>query len=297
MNKLHIAFAVIVSLSASLWAAKPSNASFPDLVAVKGGAPDQMFMVGIRSLGGMERFIKKGQTVLVKPNIGWNKPPEMGATTSPELVSKIIRMAYEAGAKEVWVFDHSVEPEALSQQTSGIGKAVKDSKGLLFPAENEADYREVKIPKAKLLKQAKVHRRFLDADVVINVPVLKDHAGSGITAGMKNLMGVVWDRRFWHREGLHQCIADFPLLRKVDLTVIDAFRVMFKRGPQGISKDDLREEKIQILSTDMLLADAASARVLGAEPASFKSLKLATEFGYGSIDLDKKKIVRISMPQ
>jgi uncharacterized protein (DUF362 family) len=243
----------------------------------------------------MERFVKPGQTVLVKPNIGWNKSPQEGANTNPELVGKIVEMAYKAGAKVVNVFDNTCNDMDDCYRNSGIAAVVKKHKGVMHPADDEKYYKKVEIKGAKKLKSALVHKIYLDADVVINVPVLKNHMGARMTSSIKNLMGVVWDRRYWHRNGLHQCIADFPLVRRDDLTVIDAYTVMMKNGPRGVSSKDLEIKKMQILSTDMVLADTAASKILKMKPADIKYLSLAQSHGYGSMDLKKAKIKRISL--
>jgi uncharacterized protein (DUF362 family) len=268
--------------------------TYPDLVGVKDGTPAQMFELGIKELGGMERFIKKGQKVLVKPNIGWDKRPGEGACTSPDLVGQIIEMALKAGAKEVNVFDNTCNDMNACYKNSGIEEAVVKAGGKMAPGDKEKYYRSVTIPGAKLLKEAKVHELYLDSEVIINVPVLKSHMSSTMTAALKNFMGVVWDRRWWHGNGLHECIADFPLLKKVDLTVIDAYTVMMKNGPRGISSSDLETKKMQILSTDMVLADVAASKILGANLSDIKYLQMANELGIGKLDLAKANIKRIS---
>jgi len=267
---------------------------FPDLVGVKDGSPAQMFEMGIEAMGGMKRFVKKGQTVLVKPNIGWNKTPNEGANTHPDLIGKIIEEAYKAGASKVDVFDHTCNEESACYENSGAKKIIKQSKGILHTAEDEKAYRTVKIPGAKILKEAKVHQLFLDADVIINVPILKHHAGTGMTAAMKNFMGVVWDRSFWHREGLNQSIADFPLLRKIDLTVIDAYTIMTRNGPRGISSNDLELKKMQILSTDMVLADTAATKIMNLKVTDVDYIKMAEKHGIGTTNIDKSYVKRIS---
>jgi len=274
---------------------KKSGPAFPDLVAVKDGSPVKMFEAGIRALGGMTRFVKKGQTVLVKPNIGWNKTPNEAANTNPELTGRVVASAYEAGAKKVYVFDHSVNVEKECHRRSGIAKAVKDNGGIMRTAEKEKDYREAAIPGAKRLKKVQVHKLYLDSDVVIDLPVLKSHGGGRATAALKNLMGVVWDRGYYHRRGLHRCIAEFPRLRKPDLSIVDAYVVMMKNGPRGVSSDDLLLKRMQLLSTDPVLVDAAGAKILGFEPEDVAYLPLARDFGIGSMDLAKSAIKKISI--
>jgi uncharacterized protein (DUF362 family) len=233
--------------------------------------------------------------VLVKPNIGWDKTPSEGATTNPDLVGRIVTAAYEAGAKKVFCFDHPVNREADCYRRSGIADAVKRSGGEMRSGGDERAYRKVAIPGAGLLKEALVHELYLDCDVVINVPILKSHGGGRMTGCLKNLMGVVWDRRFWHREGLQRSIAELPLLRKPDLNVVDALLVMMENGPYGATTDDLAMKKMQLLSADPVLADAAGARILGMAPESVPHLKLAAELGLGRMDLDHAAIKRVSL--
>lgn len=292
------AAAGLVPLPSSLvWAEKKGKkkAGFPDLVGVREGTPARMFEAGIKVLGGMGRFVKKGQTVLVKPNIGWNKTPSEGANTNPDLVGKIVELAYAAGAKKVYVFDHAVNVERECHRRSGIKKAVEGAKGVMRSAAKKRSYREVKLKGAEVLGDVLVHELYLDSDVVINVPILKNHGGGVMTAAMKNLMGVVWDRRYWHREGLHEAIGEFTRVRKPDLNVVDAYLVMVKHGPRGLSTKDLVLKKMQILSPDIVLADAAAARVLGIPADDIPYLSIAEKLGLGSLDLDKADIKRISL--
>jgi uncharacterized protein (DUF362 family) len=264
-----------------------------DLVAIKGGEPHTMFDQAIDSIGGMKSFVKNGSTVVVKPNIGWDVIPERAANTNPLLVKRIVEHCFEAGAKEVYVFDHTCDDWNSCYATSGIERAVKDAGGKIVPGNSERYYEEVIVTKGKRLTEAKVHELILESDVFINVPVLKSHGSAGLTISMKNLMGIVWDRRYWHRNDLHQCIADFTSYRKPDLNVIDAYYVMRKNGPRGVSKADVLTMKSQIISPDIVAADAAAAKLFGLEPQEIDYMKIANEMKLGEIDLNKLNINRI----
>jgi uncharacterized protein (DUF362 family) len=279
-------------LAKEIDAAEPAQ---PDLVAVRDGSPVQMFDAGIKALGGFDRFVKKGQSVLVKPNIGWDKTPSEGATTNPDLVGRIVAAAYKAGAKKVYCFDHTCNREEDCYRRSGIADAVKKNGGEMRSGGDQKAYRKAAIPGAQILKEALVHELYLDCDVVIDVPILKSHGGGRMTAAVKNLMGVVWDRRFWHREGLQRSIAEFPLLRKPDLNVVDAFLVMMENGPYGATTEDLAMKKMQMISTDAVLVDTAAAKILGYAPESVPYLKMASDLGVGRMDLDKAAIKRLSL--
>lgn len=266
-----------------------------DLVAVKGGDPAAMFGTGIESLGGIGAFVKKGQTVVVKPNIGWDVPPERAGNTNPALVKRIVEMCYAAGAKTVYVFDNTCDNWVKCYQNSGIEKAVRDAGGKVVPGNSEGNYQEVEVKGGKKLTKAKVHELILSSNVFINVPVLKSHSSAQITVSMKNLMGIVWDRGYWHRNDLHQCISDFVPARKPDLNVVDAYRVMMKRGPRGVSVEDVEMKHSLILSRDIVAADAASAKLFGLDPATIPYIKIADQAGHGVMDLTKLSINRIKM--
>jgi uncharacterized protein (DUF362 family) len=146
-----------------------------------------------------------------------------------------------------------------------------------------------------VLKKAKVHELYLSSDVVINLPILKHHGGTGVTAAMKNLMGVVWDRRFYHRNGLDDCITDFCKFKRPTLNVIDAYKVMLSSGPRGNANSRYSNPKMVIISTDIVAADVAAIRTFGTEVSKIKYVTLAGESGVGNINLDEMKIQRISL--
>lgn len=270
-----------------------SETSKINLVAVKGSTPDKMFAKGIASLGGMTQFIKKGQTVLIKPNIGWDVVPELAANTNPKLIGVIIKHCIDAGAKKVYVFDHTCDNWQKAYKNSGIEYAVRQAGGVMVPGNDRGNYQKIKVPEGKILKSAEVHELLISSDVFINVPVLKSHGSAKLTIAMKNLMGVVWDRRFWHITDLHQCIADFAAYRKADLTVIDAYNVMTEHGPRGTDGSDLVKMKSQIISTDFVAADAVAAKIFGIEPTNIRHIKLAYEKGIGNINLNEINIKKI----
>jgi uncharacterized protein (DUF362 family) len=276
--------------------ASGTNHSLPfDLVAVKNGTPEEMFDAGIAALGGMKTFVKPNQTVVVKPNIGWDASPERAANTNPGLVGQIIRHCLDAGAKRVMVFDKTCDEWTRCYKNSGIEKAVKDSGGQIVTGAIEAHYRHVDIPKGISLKENKVHELILESDVFINVPVLKNHGGAQMSLTMKNLMGVVWNRRYYHANNLHQCIADFATFKKPDLNVVDGYRVLKRNGPRGVSVNDVAIMKYQILSTDMVAADTAATKVFGIETDRVKHIGLAEKLGVGTTDLDSLNIKRITI--
>jgi uncharacterized protein (DUF362 family) len=266
-----------------------------DLVAVKNGDPVQMFDRGIAALGGMSAFVKKNQKVVIKPNIGWDVTPEKAANTNPALVGRIVQACYAAGAKSVYVFDNTCDNWQRSYKNSGIEKAVKDAGGILAPGNTENYYQDITIKGAKRLPNAKVHELVLSSDVFINVPILKNHGSTKLTISMKNMMGVVWDRKFWHRNDLHQCIADFGLWRRPDLNIVDCYAVMKQNGPRGTSQEDVMLLKSLLIGKDMVAVDSAATKVFGMNPEEIQYIKNAEALKLGTTNLDKLKIQRIKV--
>ena len=233
--------------------------STPDLVAIMGGEPADLLERALKEIGGIEKFVKKGQTVVIKPNIGWDKKPDFAANTNPELIGALVKQCFKAGAKKVTVFDHTCDNWQKCYQNSGIEKAAKAAGAAVLPGNDEIYYKEVKLPQGVKLKSMKVHQALIDADVWFNVPVLKNHGGAKMSIAMKNYMGIVWDRGFFHSNDLQQCIADScTWSKKPALNIIDAYRCMRKNGPQGRSVSDTSLLKTLIVSTDIVAADTAA---------------------------------------
>ena len=281
--------------------AREKPAEVPDLVAVKNGEPDAMFRKAIDLMGGMEQFVKKGQTVVVKPNIGFPRVPEVGATTNPLLVKTIIESCYSAGASRVYVFDNVVTPTSANGRNcyklSGIEEAAKAARGIVVPVD-DFSYREVTIPGGKRLKTADVHSLILDSDVFINVPVLKHHSSTHLSIAMKNMMGIIKNRMEYHLIGLDQCIADFCLYRKPDLNVVDAYRVLMSHGPSGPGNPksaNVDIKKTLLMSRDIVAVDAAAARIFGKDPEDIGYIKIAHAQKTGNMNLKDLKIVTFAM--
>ncbi len=279
----------------SVFASSNNYAETFNLVAVKNGGPAAMFDVGIEALGGIKTFVKPNQTVVVKPNIGWDSPPERAANTNPELVGHIVKRCIEAGAKKVMVFDNTCDEWTACYRNSGIERAVKNNGGQIVSGKIAGDYHAVNIPKGKILKTTKVHELILESDVFINVPVLKNHGGATMTLAMKNLMGVVWNRGYYHANDLHQCIADFVTYRPPDLNIVDGYRVMKRNGPRGISIDDVATMKYQLISKDIVAIDTAATKIFGIDVKRVRHIGLAEELGAGTTDLDSLNIKRITI--
>ena len=275
------------------FAAAAEASMAPDMVAVRNGEPAALVDAAIAAMGGMGRFVKRGQTVTVKPNIGWAVAPELGANTNPAVVKRVIEHCLDAGAKKVYVFDNSCDSWRLSYSASGIESVAKAAGAEVVPPASEGLYQSVTLRGSKTLGVVKVHELVLSSDVLINVPVLKHHGGAGMTAALKNYMGMVWDRNAFHRKGLDACIAEASLARKADLTIVDMYRVMKTGGPRGNPSSQRELLKMLIASVDPVAADAASARALGFDPASFGYIAGAERLGLGVSSLEKLDVRRI----
>ena len=271
-----------------------------DLVAVMGGEPAAMFRKGIAEMGGMAKFVKKGQKVVVKPNIGWDKKPEFAGNTNPDLVAEIVRQCIKAGAKEVVVFDHTCDDWRKCYANSGIEAAAKAAGAKIVPAHEESYYRTVDLPKGKSLKSTKIHEAILNCDVRINVPVLKNHGGAQMSISMKNHMGIVWDRGYFHSHDLQQCIADICTLEKAAvLNVVDAYRLMKTNGPRGKSEADVVMSKGLFISQDIVAVDTAATtffnQVRDMPLESVGHLAKAQALKLGTMNIDKLKVKKIKM--
>ena len=264
-----------------------------DLVTLKGTQPTQMLEKGLEALGGLERFIQKGQKVLIKPDIGWDRSPEYGANTNPELLGRLVEMCYEVGAREVHVVDHTHDDWTKCYKNSGIERAVKNADAKIFPGNKKFLYQQIDIPEAIKLKQAWVHQEILKTDIIINVPALKADDKTTISGSIRNLMGLIWNWEDIDRLGIDQCLVDLLHFRKPVLNIIDADRVITKNGPTGNSPDDISLFKSLILSPDIVAADSAAAALLNIDPTLINHITLANKSGFGDIKVNESRIRNI----
>ena len=272
-----------------------------DLVAVMGGEPAEMYAKAMEAMGGISRYVKKGQKVVVKPNIGWDKTPEEGANTHPQLVAAIVTDCLKAGALEVTVFDNCCDEWQACYKKSGIEAAAKAAGAKIAFAHEEHYYREVSLPNAVRMKKAKIHEAILDCDVWFNIPILKNHGSAKMTISIKNYMGIVWDRRYMHSNDLQQCIADAAsFVKRPALNIVDAYYVMTQNGPKGKSLEDVQTAKALFVSPDIVAVDTAAVNFFN---QNFRTMTLSDashilkgeELGLGTTNLSNLKIERIKL--
>ena len=259
------------------------------LAVARGTSPATNVKKALAAVGGMKRFVHAGDVVVVKPNIGWARAPKYAATTNPAVVATVVALARQAGAKQVLVMDNPVSTDPSScYQVSGIGAAVRAAGGTMqvMGGSGFADYT---LP-GHLLKKQPLYRAVVNADVVINVPVAKQHDSTGLTLSGKNMMGVTNDRGRMHTLGLSQSIAEINAKLRPALTVIDATRILVRNGPSGGSLQDVRVKDTVIACADWVAADTYATRLFGKKPAAVPYINAAAAMHLGTMDLTAVRI-------
>ncbi len=276
--------------AASSVAPRKPKLDIDGLFVASGKGPAKNARAAVDALGGMGKLVRKGDFVVIKPNIAWNRPPDVAATTNPEVVAELVKMCKEAGAGKVLVIDHIIDrPAEGVLGFTGIRNAAEKAGAEVAAAQNESDYSSVEIPKGKILKTDTLIKEIARADVFINAPIAKSHSATKLTLGMKNLMGCNWDRQAWHESAsLDQCIADYATAVRPDLTVLDATRILLTNGPKGPGQT--KDPGKVIAGTDLVAVDAYGATLFGLKPNEISHVKLAAEMGIGKIDV-KAKVV------
>lgn len=261
----------------------------------KGKDPSALTLGVLGILGGMKQFVKKDDVVLVKPNIGWEKKPELAATTNPDVIATIVKEALNAGAKKVKVLDRTCQDARRCYRASGIEKAAKDAGAEVVIIEKSEDlYQTVKFPKGKVLKSWDVLKEALNCNVFINVPIAKHHGLTKLTLGIKNLLGVLGGRRADLHNEIDEKLADVLTVVRPHLTIIDAYRVLVAHGPQGGNEKDVKFEGKIIAGVDIVAVDAYAATLKSFGELTGEDIdciSTAAERGLGEMDLTKLKIV------
>ncbi len=263
-----------------------------DLVVAKGSDPYLSTIKAVAAIGGMSRFVKKGDTVVVKPNIGWDRTPEQAGNTNPMVVAALVELCYKAGAKRVNVFDLPCNDARRCYATSGIEAAAKEKGAYVYFADKwntlEAGF-TYKSP----MQGWPILRDAVECDTFINVPILKHHGLTGLTLSMKNLMGVCGGNRGSMHGDIGVKLADVADFIKPELTVIDAHRVLLRNGPTGGDLADVETRNTVIVGTDFVLADAYAAQFMGYDPMAITYIKEAAGRNLGSADIAGANITNI----
>ena len=267
----------------------------PDLVVARNGDPEQLVRRAVEALGGMALFVPRGTNVVVKPNVCVSyRTYEYAATTNPWVVGTLVKMAFEAGARSVSVFDNPFSGDAAeAYATSGIAEQVKAAGGQMVVMSGRK-FVSTQIPAGKWLKQAYIYDDILKADVFINAPIAKDHSLARLTLGMKNLMGVVASPAEMHAN-LGQAIADLHTRIKPQLTVVDCVRILTRGGPEGGSLADVKKLDTVVASADFVAADSYVAGLFGLKPNDLDYVTAGATMGLGQSDLSKLVVQELSV--
>lgn len=288
-------FIQLLGLASLFWSSSFRNlfAAQQPIVAVADGADHGLTTrKAINALGGMKRFVKPGQTVVVKPNMGWDRAPELAANTNPLVVRAIVEECLQAGAKKVKVFDRTCNDERRCYQNSGIASALRGMKGVEVKHPEEERYKKVAL-NGTALKEWELYGEAIAADVFINVPVLKHHGLSKLTIGMKNIMGIMGGNRGAIHKNVAVSLADINAVFKTHLTVVDATRILTAHGPQGGDIKDVKVLNKVLASTDIVAVDAYATTLFGLKPDEIAVTVAAYKRGLGEMRIDRMKILKV----
>lgn len=249
---------------------------------------DALVRRAIDAMGGIKRFVSRGDVVVIKPNIGWDRMPIHAANTNPDVVGAVIQLAFEAGAKRVVVADGSCNDPNRCFQRSGIWrKAYALGAEVVLPAEHR--FRTTRL-KGEVLDEWPIFTTLVDADKVINVPVAKHHNLAKFTAAMKNWYGVLGGRRNRLHQNIDTSIADLATFMRPTLVVVDAMRVLMRNGPQGGNIDDTKVMNQVFATVDQVAADAYGATLIGQHRDNLQYLKMGHERGLGTMYWEQLKV-------
>jgi len=281
------------TIPAKVWAEETQKT--PLLGVAKGEDYAALLTRALQPFGGMGQFVRPGDRVVVKPNIGWDRSPEQGANTHPQVVAAVVRQALAAGAKQVLVFDRSCNEQRRCYANSGIERAIADlnDSRAVIEHPDPRKFVPVDIAKGKAITRWEIYKDAVDCDCYINVPVAKHHGLSRLTLGLKNTMGVLGGNRGAIHHDLGQSLADLATVIRPKLTLIDATRILLNNGPQGGNLADVRRLDTLIAAIDPVAADAYAATLFGLQPADIDSTVAAYKMGLGEMALDRIRVVEV----
>jgi len=263
----------------------PPDQNLPELVVAQGEDPRELVRKALGELGGIQRFISRGDVVVIKPNVAWDRVPEQAANTNPQVVAEMARLCREAGAKKVIVTDVSCNEPRRCFQRSGIADAARAAGAQVILPE-ERNFKEVDL-RGDFLGPWPVLEPFLAADKMINIPIAKHHSLTGVTLGMKNWYGILGGQRNRLHQRIHESLADLADFMRPTLTLMDAYRVLLRNGPTGGSLSDVALKKTLIAGTDPVALDAYAAKAYwDLDYHTLRYLKLAQDRGLGIMNFE-----------
>lgn len=264
----------------------------PVMAIAQGSNRAQTVRLALKSLGGMEKFIEKGDRVLIKVNAAFASPPMLSATTHPELLGEVIRMCLEVGAAEVAVTDNPINDPRSCFTWSGIGQAAESAGAkVLLPREHY--FRPLTLAGGQLIRNWPVLLSPFDGmNKLIGMAPLKDHHRSGASMVMKNWYGLLGGRRNIFHQDIHNIIKELAMMVRPTLVILDGTTVMMSNGPTGGSLSDLHNMNTLVVGTDQVAVDAFGARLLGRSVEDLPFIGKAAGAGVGTADFESLHPVR-----
>lgn len=284
-NRRQFIAATTLAVASSLLP-KQADRTSTQLAVVRNAEPPELVRQAMTMLGGIARFVKPGYSVLIKPNISWDRLPEQAATTNPDAVAEVVRLCKQAGARLVRIVDRTCNRAEQCYFRSGIEKAATAA-GAQVRHIIPGRFIDTAIPQGRLLRSWPVYKDVFDADVFINMPIAKHHTISGVTLGMKNLMGLLGGERGDLHVDFAVKITDLNTIIRPTLTIIDAYRILRRNGPSGGSLEDVEETRMVIAGTDPVATDARAAQLFDLEPKKIAYLVEAHTRGLGELELTR----------
>jgi uncharacterized protein (DUF362 family) len=271
----------------------PEAAEKIDLAVAHGASPAMITKTAIDAMGGIKRFISRGDVVVIKPNMGWDRLPEQAANTNPEVVATVVKLCFEAGAGKVKVFDRPVNDPRRCYVQSGIASAAS-ALGAEVNYVDERKFREITI-NGQALKSWPLYTEILEADKVINMPIAKHHGLSKLTMAMKNWMGIMGGRRNSIHQRLDESLVDLSMVVKPALTVLDAVRILTANGPQGGDLKDVKKTDTVVVGIDQVAVDSYGATLFGMKGSDLGFVRMGNKAGLGTMDLSKLKVKKLNL--
>lgn len=266
-----------------------SGSALPHMAVVQNGEPRELVQRALADLGGMGRFVRRGEVVVIKPNIAWDRTPEQAANTNPDLVAEVVRQCWQAEAKRVIVTDVSCNEPRRCFQRSGIQAAARAAGAEVILPDPDL-FRELELG-GVVLKNWPVFSPFLEADKILNLPIAKHHNLTGCTLGMKNWYGILGGQRNRLHQQIHQSLADLAAFMLPTLTIMDCYRVLLRNGPTGGNLEDVALKKTVLAGTDPVAIDAYVAKAYwNLEPEHLPYLAMAENRGLGTTSYDTLQV-------
>ncbi|HEY9071967.1 MAG TPA: DUF362 domain-containing protein [Candidatus Ozemobacteraceae bacterium] len=271
------------------------GASLPPAVWVEGSGPSALLKAALDAYGGIGRFVSAGDIVVVKPNIGWDRTPELAGNTNPDLVAEVVKACLAAGAAKVKVFDRTCNNAQRTYVSSMIEEKAAEA-GAEVTHISDDGYVEHPLPNGKVLKSWPIYKEYLDATKVINVPIAKHHGMATVTLGLKNLMGVMGGSRGEIHTPFQQKLVDIAMHILPTLTIIDAYRILMDHGPSGGDPADVKLTKTLVMSPCTLAADITALPLFGLTLDAVPYLKEAVSRGIAKYDIATLQPKKILLP-